>query len=117
MKVRSKHQEIYTPIKELTPVKDMTWERNLSLFLAFLMLVGSVVGAYSFITNSPDLGSRTPAEIDLAETWIRVLLTVLWIGFSLFSIVLMIFLSGIIGKAESIRNQWIRIFKKNQPKQ
>lgn len=80
----------------------MKWERNLSLALAVLMLIGGVIWAYFFITSSPNLGPRTPVEKELADKWIRVLFTVLWIGFALISVVLMIFLSTVIGKTGAI---------------
>ena len=86
----------------LVQASNMKWERNLSLVLLAIILVGGGVGAYSFISSSPGLKPSTPAEILMAERWFRVLLTVLWIGFSVFAVLLVILLSSGIGITSNI---------------
>ena len=77
------------------------WERNISLVLGVILLVWGGVSAYSFIANSPSLQPGSPAEVEMAEKWIRVLLTVIWVGFGVASVLLMIFMSRVIEIAEN----------------
>lgn len=78
------------------------WDRNVSLLLAAIMLVGGGVWAYFFVSATPSMGPGTPEENELAEKWIRVLLTVFWVGASVFSVLLIMLISAVIGKAGNI---------------
>ena len=89
------------------------WDRNVSLLLGAILLVGGGVGAYFFIFDRPPLEATTHAETLAAEKWIRLLLTILWIGFSVLSVLGIIFVSTIIGKTSDFLEKRNLRLKKN----
>lgn len=95
---------------DFSPTK---WERNLSLGLAVIMFVGGGVGAFYFSLNKPSLPINTLAEVQSAERWIRVLLTIMWVGFGVTSVLAMILLSSIIGVIEKFLARRNLSLKKN----
>ena len=94
------------------PEGDGKWERNISLVLAAILLLGGGIGAYFFIVDRPTLEATTHPEVLAAERWIRVLLTIFWIGFSVCSVLGVIFLSVTIEKTSRLLEKGSLAFKR-----
>ena len=45
--------------QDMEQAGNLKWERNVSLVLAFVLIVAGLIGAYRFILSSPGVGQKT----------------------------------------------------------